>query len=365
MILENLYTADKNTPGTIAVTTPAYAEDLTIDCSNAIAFPGLINSHDHLELNLFPQLKNNNYSNYMQWGADIHVAHKTIVQSVLKIPASLRIQYGAYKNLLNGITTVVNHGKKITAVNLPVTVFQNCTNLHSVQLEKNWRWQLNFKPFQKKPFVVHIGEGTDEAAAAEIDTYSRNNYFGKTTIGIHGVAMNSKQAKNFAALVWCPVSNYFLLNKTADIDLLKKETVILFGTDSTLSGDWSIWEHLRLARSLRMLSDSELFSAVTATAAKTWNIFNNDVVVAKKKKDNYFDSFFSLTPEDILLIIKDGQVILYDESLHWQLHNTVSNHNFDKIHINQSAKYVQGNLAALVQQIQLINPGIKFPFDAD
>src|SRR5436190_14266837 len=210
MILENLYTADKNTPGTVVVAAAEYADDLIVDCSNAIAFAGLINSHDHLELNLFPQLKNNNYSNYVQWGADIHVAHKTIIQSVLKIPQSLHIQWGAYKNLLNGITTVVNHGKKITA-DLPVTVFQNCTNLHSVQLEKNWKRQLNFKPFQKTPFVVHIGEGTDEAAAAEIDTYIKNNYFGKKTIGIHGVAMNTKQAKNFAALVWCPVSNYFLL----------------------------------------------------------------------------------------------------------------------------------------------------------
>lgn len=362
MILENLYTADKNTTGTVAVAATGYADDLIIDCGNAIAFPGLINSHDHLELNLFPQLKNNDYSNYVQWGADIHVAHKTIIESVLKIPRSLHIQWGAYKNLLNGITTVVNHGKKITA-DLPVTLFQNCTNLHSVQLEKNWKQQLNFKPFKKTPFVIHIGEGTDEAASAEIDTYIKSNYFGKKTIGIHGVAMNTKQAKSFAALVWCPVSNFFLLNKTAAIDLLKKETVILFGTDSTLSGSWSIWEHLRLARSFHMLSDSELFSAVTATAAKTWNIFNNDVVVAKKKRDNYYDSFFSLTPEDILLIIKDGEVVLYDESLQHQLHNKTSNHHFDQIHIAQNKKFVHGNLAALVQQIQLINPAIKFPFD--
>lgn len=364
MILKNVHTADNNSANSITVAARAYAANFTIDFENAIAFPGLINSHDHLEMNCFPQLKNNAYTNYTQWGTDIHVAHKEIIQSVLKIPETLRIQWGAYKNLLNGITTVVNHGKKITADNLPVTVFQNCTNLHSVALEKNWKRKLNLRPFSKTPFVIHIGEGTDDVAAAEIDTYSRHNYFGKNTIGIHAVAMNVQQAKKFAALVWCPASNYFLLNTTARIDILKTATTILFGTDSTLSAGWSIWEQLHLARSLNMLSDSELFAIVTTTAAKTWGIFNNDIVVAKKKSGNYFDSFFSLTAEDILLVVKDGQIALYDESLHNQLHNKTGNNNFDRIYINQQGKFVQGNLAALVKQVQLINSAVKFPFDA-
>lgn len=364
MILKNVHTADNNNSNSITVAVPAYAADFSINFGNAIAFPGLINSHDHLEMNCFPQLKNKDYTNYTQWGTDIHVAHKAVIQSVLKIPEALRIQWGAYKNLLNGITTVVNHGKKITIDNLPVTVFQNCTSLHSVALEKNWNRQLNLHPFKKTPFVIHIGEGTDKAAAEEINTYTNHNYFNKKTIGIHGVAMNVQQAKKFAALVWCPASNYFLLNATARIDILKTATTILFGTDSTLSAGWSIWEQLRLARSLNMLSDSELFAAVTYTAAQTWKIHNNDIVVAKKKSGNYFDSFFSLTAEDILLVIKDGQIVLYDGSLHNQLQNNNGNSNLDNIYINQQRKLLQGNLADLVKKIQLINPEIKFPFDA-
>src|ERR1700690_697652 len=82
----------------------------TIKFHDAIIFPGLINSHDHLDFNLFPQLGNRIYNNYIEWGEDIHLQNKKAIDSILKIPQELRIQWGIYKNLLNGITTVVNHG---------------------------------------------------------------------------------------------------------------------------------------------------------------------------------------------------------------------------------------------------------------
>src|SRR5690242_9639325 len=84
--------------------------ELRIEFENAIAFPGLINSHDHLDFNLFPKLGNRIYNNYSEWGKDIHVQNKETIDAVLKIPLPLRTQWGLYKNLLNGITTVVNHG---------------------------------------------------------------------------------------------------------------------------------------------------------------------------------------------------------------------------------------------------------------
>src|SRR5579863_7251811 len=84
-----------------------------INFGNAIVFPGIINSHDHLDFNSFPQLGNRIYNNYVEWGEDIHHQNKNVINSVLKIPEELRIQWGIYKNLLNGITTVVNHGPKL------------------------------------------------------------------------------------------------------------------------------------------------------------------------------------------------------------------------------------------------------------
>src|SRR5437868_3648299 len=85
-----------------------------------LAFPGLINSHDHLDFNLFPPLGNRKYNNYVEWGEDIHAQNKQEIAAVLKIPQSLRTQWGVYKNLLNGITTVVNHGQQLQVDTKPL-----------------------------------------------------------------------------------------------------------------------------------------------------------------------------------------------------------------------------------------------------
>jgi len=57
-------------------------EDLSFNFSNAIAFPGLINSHDHLEFNLFPKLGNRIYNDYIEWGNDINAQNKKQIESV-------------------------------------------------------------------------------------------------------------------------------------------------------------------------------------------------------------------------------------------------------------------------------------------
>src|ERR1700755_837193 len=68
--------------------------------NDAIVFPGLINSHDHLDFNLFPSLGDRTYANYTEWGKYIHEHYKDRIDSVLKIPGILREQWGIYKNLL-------------------------------------------------------------------------------------------------------------------------------------------------------------------------------------------------------------------------------------------------------------------------
>ena len=141
----------------------------TIFFEDAIAFPGLINSHDHLDFNLFPQTANRVYNNYKEWGEDIHVRNKEMIQSVLKIPQPLRTEWGLYKNLLNGVTTVVNHGEKLPINNEIISVLQNNYSLHSVRFEKRWKLKLNNIFKKNQPFVIHIGEGTDKASHEEIN----------------------------------------------------------------------------------------------------------------------------------------------------------------------------------------------------
>ena len=174
--------------------------------------------------------------------------------------------------------------------------------------------------------------------------------------------MDEKQARAFKALVWCPVSNYFLLNKTAAIDKLKTKTSILFGTDSTLTAGWNLWEHIRLARNTQLASDNELFEMLTAKPAAVWGLkglgkiaenYAADIVIAKKHDSSgNLNSFFSLNPWDILLILHNGQIKLFDTVLSDAVNSAgVNVDNFSKILIGESFKYIEGSLPGLTGKI--------------
>ena len=341
--------------------------NLTFD--NAIIFPGLINSHDHLDFNLFPALGDRTYNNYTEGGSHRHKVHVAAIIDVLKIPRALREQWGIYKNLLCGVTTVVNHGKKLKIKNDLITVHEDCQSIHSVQFEKKCKIALN-NPFKKKlPAVIHTGEGTDNSSHTEINKLIRWNLLKRQLIGVHGVAMNEAQSKAFKALIWSPASNYFLLGQTARVNLLKKHTTLLFGTDSTLTSNWNMWEHIHLAHKTGFLTDHELYDTLTVNAADTWNLDcgeiaegkTADLVIAKMKPGTAgADTFFAIDPEDILLVLHKGNISLFDEEIYPQLKG-ISIEDYSRVYINGTCKCVYGNLATLMKEIKEHHPKVSFP----
>src|SRR5579863_8889689 len=217
MILNNLTAALQGAPVNIRITRDRIAEVsasplapisnlLHLDLDGAMVFPGIVNSHDHLDFNLFPALGGKTYNDYTEWGNYIHQNYKKEIDKVLKIPLHLREAWGVYKNLLCGVTTVVNHGEKIKESTSLITVHENCQSIHSVQFGKKWKLSLN-NPLKKNvAAAIHTGEGTTVSASREIDTLSKWNLLKRPVIGIHGVAMSEEQAKGFKALIWCPES---------------------------------------------------------------------------------------------------------------------------------------------------------------
>jgi cytosine/adenosine deaminase-related metal-dependent hydrolase len=291
-----------------------------LSCQGAIAFPGLINSHDHLEFDLYPPLGHGPYAEYVAWGQDIHRRDRGQIASIEAVPQPYRARWGAVKNLLAGVTSVAHHGAPVGTQAIRLL---GGTSIHSVRLEPRWRRRLN-GPCSSSPVVVHIGEGTSDACHREIDRLLAWNLWGRDLIGVHAIAMDARQARRFRALAWCPLSNAFLYGRTADVRALKAHTTILFGTDSTLTADWNFWNHLRGARALGLLSDRELFDAVTGAAAAVWNRPDlgriavgaaADLVVARKKASDPWEAFFALDPEDLLLVLRDGVPLLVDRSL--------------------------------------------------
>jgi cytosine/adenosine deaminase-related metal-dependent hydrolase len=356
--------------GKITAVQPSQPAELSLDFHGALVFPGLINSHDHLDFNLFPPLGNRIYKNYTEWGSDIHTNNSAVIAAVLKVPQELRTRWGLYKNLLNGFTTVVNHGEKLVTDTNLIHVFQDCHSLHSVGFERHWKWKLNRPGAKRRPFALHVGEGTDKVAAGEIDQLLRWNLFKRPVIGIHGVAMNERQAAAFRALVWCPASNDFLLKSTAAIDRLKYKVPLLFGTDSTLTAEWNAWTQIRMGRNARLATDRELLDMLTTAPAAAWQLTDRgtlaagrmaDLVIARPKPGQEgMDAFYSLDPADILLVLHEGNVRLFDPLMIKPLTALgISMDNFSQT--RPGGKYVSGDLPGLMREIRQYYPEVVFP----
>jgi hypothetical protein len=355
-----------------AVTPSANESNEGVSFDNAIVFPGLINSHDHLDFNLFPQLGTNTFKNYSEWGKHLHKNYKGEINAVLNIPQPLREKWGMYKNLLCGVTTVLNHGKNVGIKDKLISVHERKHDLHSVGFDKQWWLRLN-NPFKRKlPVVIHVGEGIDRTAKKEIDTLLKWNLLKRDLIAIHGVAMRPEQARQFKALVWCPESNYYLLNKTAPVNELKLDTKLLFGTDSTLTGRWNIWDHIRLAQKNLLLHDTELYQSLNKNAAEIWDINTGelaigkdaDLVIAKKKETNSFDAFFATNPADLLLVMHKGNIRLVDATLYPDIRAYLKRKKYSLIKIGDSHKYIQGDLSGLMKIIKKYYPQAPFPIEA-
>jgi cytosine/adenosine deaminase-related metal-dependent hydrolase len=336
-----------------------------LELDGAVVLPGFINSHDHLDFNLFPPLGNHIYSNYTEWARDIHQQDAAVIKEVQKVPLHLRVQWGLYKNLLNGFTTVINHGEQLVTDNNLVTVFQDCYSLHSPAFEKNWLWKLNNPLRNRKPFVMHIGEGTDRLAQLETQKVAKRNYLHRKMIAVHGVAMGVDEASSYAGLVWCPASNFFLLNKTADIALLKGALPIVFGTDSTLTSSWFSEDHFTLALDSGGVSETELVDMMTKEAAALWDFKDRGIVAEGMKADLIISEsnvgVLASSGSEKLLIMHNGEIGMLSERIKWQLPGTFID-NYERVGIRNKEYLVKAGVKKTVKDILAVYPAAEIPF---
>ena len=334
--------------------------DASIDGTNLLAFPGLFNAHDHLDFNLFPML-GSKYKHYLEWGPDIHRNHGDTIRQILEVPYVLRVKWGMIKNILNGFTRVIDHSAKPVPFKFDyIDIYNDFQYLHSIALTKHWRLKLN-NPLNRLPAMIHIGEGVNSDAHKEIDKLLHWNILKKELIGIHAIAMDSHQAEKFKAIVWCPASNEFLYGKTADVDKLKDATSILFGTDSTISSSANFWQHLRQARHVQRMSDQEIFSAITHTPERTFQLpATRDVVVARKKYRQPWDAFYAIDPVDIVLVTHHDKPIYYDpEVIDWPM-----GEEFGSIKINGVRKCLIRDLVMVIAALENMNVKMPMPINA-
>jgi cytosine/adenosine deaminase-related metal-dependent hydrolase len=333
---------------------------------NAIAFPGLINSHDHLEFDCYPQLAGGPYQNYIEWAAAMRKGHSSTVETVEAVPRRTRIRLGIARNLLCGVTAVAHHGNSEDDFAGPIEIIANTRTIHSPRLGK----KAGMLVPNRTAIVVHVGEGVDRESEREIDHFLRWNVWRAPLVGIHAIAMRPDQALRFEAIVWCPVSNEFLYGRTARVSELKKRSRILFGTDSTLTGSWNIWEHVRRARNLGLLTDAELIASLTTQAAKQWGLqgcgqilpgANADLTIVRKNRDQPTEAFFATNPRDVLMVLKNGKVVLADGELRAQLPDVP---RLFQVAVDGTSKFSTEDYSELAVLLRASLPSIPVPVDS-
>src|ERR1700754_4578557 len=70
---------------------PSKKKEQVFDFSGHFLYPGLINAHDHLEMNLYPRLGTPPYNNYTEWSKDIYKPGESPLKEIEKTDIQHRL----------------------------------------------------------------------------------------------------------------------------------------------------------------------------------------------------------------------------------------------------------------------------------
>jgi cytosine/adenosine deaminase-related metal-dependent hydrolase len=296
--------------------------------SGHFVYPGLINAHDHLEMNLYPRLGSPPHASYVDWSRSIYKPDQSPVKEIEKVDKQDRLLWGGIKNLISGVTTVAHHNpwdKTFEKDLFPVNVVKKMTWSHSLAFGKNIA--SDFPKDASTPFIIHAAEGTDAGAFEEIKKLDALGVLNSNTILVHGIALRDAdlaliKTRN-ASIVWCPASNLFMFDKTAAIKKSKDFARIGLGTDSTMTGSPTLLHEMQVAAQTQEATMSEIYVMVTDTGASILKMPKPhlassepaNLFVAPALKENYVDNLFSIAPADIAATILNGILRSVDASI--------------------------------------------------
>ncbi|HEX4773738.1 MAG TPA: amidohydrolase family protein [Bryobacteraceae bacterium] len=252
------------------------AEGENLDLEGCMVVPGLINAHDHLELNLLPRLGRGRYKNASEWARDIYHPEEAPIKQHLAVPKPTRLLWGGIKNLLCGVTTVAHHNELDASLfesSFPVRVVRRFGWAHSLAFSDDWKERFRMTPADW-PFVMHAAEGTDQSARSELKTLAEAHALNDRTVLVHGVGIRGVDVPIISdakcSIIWCPTSNAFTLRRSLNTSVLHSGIPIALGSDSAMTAEGDLIDEMQAAH--RFVSAKRIYEMVTVVAAKIFRL---------------------------------------------------------------------------------------------
>jgi cytosine/adenosine deaminase-related metal-dependent hydrolase len=358
-----------------ALGAPPPARAAIVDLDGAFVFPGLVNAHDHLELNSFGRLKwRERYHNVREWIADFQprFAGDGALQDARPDTLVARLWVGGLKNLLSGVTTVCHHNPLHRPLRrrFPVRVVRRFRHSHSLQIDGPSVADVCRTTPRQWPWIIHAAEGVDDEARCEIATLDRLGCLGPRTVLVHGVGIDRAERScvlgRGAALVWCPTSNDFLFGRTADVAPFAAMRRLAIGTDSRLSGAGDLLDELRAAAGTRLLSADAILRSATSDAADVLRLADigrievggpADLTVLRPRSDQAAVSLTASARRDVRLTMIGGRP-RYGDAACRPLFAACGEHAADVV-VDGAPRLLAGWIAAAAAALRLREPGLE------
>jgi len=373
----------------LAIDEPPRRGDTVVDLEGRFVIPGLVNAHDHLELNHYGRLKfRDRYGNATEWIDDMRprLESDPAIAAARRHPLGDRLFIGALKNLLAGVTTVAHHNPYYAELRrtMPIRVVQRYGWAHSFALEnrpagargerggdvaKRWR-----QTPADAPFFVHLAEGVDDEAAGELARLESCGCLAANTVVVHGVALDASDVAKIiaagAALVWCPASNGFLFGRTAPVRLLlgssPRSGRVALGSDSRLTGSTDLLAEMRAARATGCATDAEIVAMVTTDAAAMLRLAHAgtlaigapaDLAILPAAAGDMAGAVIEAQRRDLTLVAVDGRPLVGDRSMAaaFRARNVATR----DIVVDDAPKIAASPLARRIRESPIPEPGVS------